>query len=423
MSDAGAAVARPQARPPVWRDVRVLRVVGQTVFAAAVAGLLWWLWGNLRTNLAASNLPTGFGFLYEPLGFNITDSPVPRAAPIWQGLLFAWTNTIRLAFWGIVSCTVLGILIGIGRLSSNWLVRKSTAIYVEAFRNIPPLVWILFFLLAVFLQLPRPDESIEPGGLAVINVRGVTVPWPYSEANLPLRVPPPEGTGGFLLLLVAAAVAAAVVAWWRTRVFDRTGAPHHRFAWGAGTFLGVMVVGYVLLGAPVTMSLPVRTGRLLEGGLTVPINYSTVLVALSLYTASHVAEIVRGSIQAVPKGQTEAAYAIALSGFQRMRYVVLPQAFRIMIPPLANQYLNLTKNTSLGVAVAMPELVQIAKQITGNGQPAFQLFLLVMAGYLSLSLFISLVMNSINRAVSLERKGRSSWWRRLRSSMAEGAHS
>lgn len=396
---------RAGTRPPPWRDVRVLRVVGQVVFSVAVAWLLWSVWSNLRTNLAASNLPTGYGFLGRSLGFNITDSPVARTAPIWEGVVFAWTNTIRLSFWGIILTTVLGIVIGIGRLSPNWLIRKATAVYVETFRNVPPLVWILLFFFAVFLKFPPPDRSFRPFGLGVFNVRVSAVPWVVDDHGNLLRIPPAGGVVTFLVVLAVALAAGVAVAVWRTRRFDRTGEPHRRVLWGGAVAVLVYAVGHALSGGPVTITVPDLNGTLVEGGLGVPISYSTALVALTLYTASHVAEIVRGSIQAVPKGQTEAAQALALSGFQRMRFVILPQAFRIMIPPLANQYLNFTKNTSLAIAVGYGELVLVASQITGNGQPAFQMFTLVMLGYLSLSLFISFWANLVNRSLALDTKG------------------
>jgi general L-amino acid transport system permease protein len=203
-----------------------------------------------------------------------------------------------------------------------------------------------------------------------------------------------------------------LIAFWRTRRYNQTGEPHHRFLWGFGVFVAITVIGYFALQAPVALSLPERDGRRITGGIRLAPEYSALLIALAIYTASHIAEIVRGSIQAVPKGQTEAAYAIALSNFQRLRYVVLPQAFRIAVPPLANQFLNLTKNSSLATAIGYFELTRLTQQAIANGSPAVPAYLILMASYLSLSLAISIVANIINRSLQLERRGQR--WTRVR---------
>jgi general L-amino acid transport system permease protein len=198
--------------------------------------------------------------------------------------------------------------------------------------------------------------------------------------------------------VAAVALFLAVIVWvWRSRRFDRIGSPHHRVVWSLGVLVGIVLAAYLALGGPVEISHPELEGRVLTGGISGLAAYFAMLAALVLYTASHVAEIVRGSILAVPKGQTEAANALALSGFQRLRHVVLPQAMRIAIPPVISQYLNYTKNTSLGIAVGYTEFTLIAFQAIGNGQPAPQLILLVMLGYLAFSLVISALVNMLNR--------------------------
>ncbi len=212
-----------------------------------------------------------------------------------------------------------------------------------------------------------------------------------------------QDTSGTYSIVLGVGILASIVVWvWRTRVFDTTGHPHHRFLWGTGTFLLFAIVGFVALGTPLTLSRPeVVNNRFIEGGYQTVAPYVAVLVALVIYTASHVAEIVRGSIQAVPKGQTEAANALALSNFQRLRFVVLPQAFRIAIPPLINQFLNFTKNTSLSLAVAYSEITLVVFQAIGNANPAPQLIVILMGAYLLFSLSISLLINILNRRLQL----------------------
>ena len=387
-------VAPDQTRPPPWRDVRVLRVVFQVVFLVIVAWAVWAMVNTVRTNLRVSGLETGFDYLGQPAGVDIRDSPFRPSQPVRDAIIVGLTNTVRVAIVGIAAATIIGILIGVARLSSNWLVRKAAALYVESLRNIPVLVIIIFMYIAVVLRLPGITDAADLVGLVLFSNRGVYVPW--AEAAGPV--------GLFLALLGVALVAALVVATWRTRRWNETGAPHHRVLWGGLTFVLLAVAAYLALSQPLSFTTPTLDGRLVEGGIAMGPEYAALLFALVLYTASHIAEIVRGSIQAVPKGQTEAANALALNAFQRMRYVILPQAFRIMIPPLGNQYLNLTKNSSLAVAIGYFELTRITNQIIANGNPAPQSILILMACYLVLSLIISFFANVVNRALSLERR-------------------
>jgi len=389
-----ARAAPDQTRPPPWRDVRVLRVVFQVVFLVVVAWAAWWMFNTVRTNLRLSGLEAGFDYLGQPAGVDIRDSPFRPSQPVRDAIVVGLLNTVRVATVGIALATILGILVGVARLSSNWLVRKAAALYVESLRNIPVLVIIVFMYIAVVLRLPGITEAADIVGLVLASNRGVYVPWGEATGSV----------GVFLVLLGVALVAALVVAAWRTRRWNETGTPHHRLLWGGLVFLALAAAAYAALSAPIAITLPTREERVVEGGIALGPEYAALLFALVIYTASHIAEIVRGSILAVPKGQTEAANAIALSGYQRMRYVILPQAFRIMIPPLGNQYLNLTKNSSLAVAIGYFELTRITNQIIANGNPAPQSILILMGCYLALSLIISLFVNIVNRALSLERR-------------------
>jgi general L-amino acid transport system permease protein len=382
-----ASTGQVSTRPPIWRDLRVLRIVAQLVAVAAAVMVVLVLWWNLTNNLTRARLSTDFDFLTQPLGVNIAGSDLSPGAPVWRGLLVGIKNTLALVVVGIPLLTIIGLLIGVGRLSTNWLVARICSFYVELFRNLPPLLIIFFVFNAVVLQLPILEESWNPLGLFIINNRFFAVTSLVAQ----------PGFGTFWAVVASAVLAAAVLWVWRTRRWERTGEPHHRLAWSVGLVGAVAVIAFLALDGPIALSRPSLDGRALVGGFTGLASFFAVLVALVLYTASHVAEIVRGSILAVPFGQSEAANALALSGFQRLRYVTLPQALRIALPPTINQYLNFTKNTSLAIAIGYAEITRIVFQTIGNGQPAPQLIAILMLSYLVFSLIISLVVNLVNR--------------------------
>jgi general L-amino acid transport system permease protein len=386
-------VAPSRRRTPLWRNVRVLRVAFQTVFLLGVLFFLFLLYENLTTNLRAQGIRTDFGYLQQPAGFAIADADFRPSQSIWDAVKVGAANTIKVSLLGILLATVLGVVVGVARLSTNWLVRRSAAIYVETLRNIPVLVIILFWWLAVLLQLPAIRQAVDLDVIVISN-RGLVGPGLAQTGALT----------GFVVVVLAGAVAAAGVWIWRTRHFDRTGEPHHRVLWSLGLLALALVVGFFAFGQPVGISLPERGELATTGGFRLSPEYAALLIGLALYTASHIAEIVRGSILAVPRGQDEAANAVGLSGFQRLRFVVLPQAFRISVPPIANQYLNLVKNSSLGVAIAFPEVTRVTRIAIGQQAPAPQSILVLMGVYLFFSLVIALVMNLINRRLTL--KGR-----------------
>jgi len=375
----------------VWRDLRVLRVVVQVLAVFVVGAMAYVLWFNLTNNLRAAGLATDFDFLTQPIGVDIPGSGLSPGAPIWRALLVGIKNTLALVVVGIPLVTVIGVVVGIARLSTNWLVARAAGLYVELLRNIPPLLIIFFVFNAVILRFPILQESINISDLLIINNRYLAVVGFTAQPNF----------GPFLLILAIALLISAGVWWWRTRRSERTGEPHHRVLWSLGVFGVVAIVAFVALGAPIGLSRPVLDGRALEGGYVGLASYFAVLLALVLYTASHVAEIVRGSILAVPKGQTEASNALALTSFQRLRHVVLPQAMRVAIPPVISQYLNFTKNTSLAIAIGYAEITRLTFQTIGNGQPAPQMIAILMGAYLVFSLIISLLVNVINRRLEL----------------------
>lgn len=380
-------------RTPLWRNVRVLRVAFQAAFLLGVLFFLFLLFENLTTNLRVQGIRTDFGYLQQPAGFAIADADFRPSQSIWDAIKVGAVNTIKVSLLGILVATVLGVLVGVARLSTNWLVRRSAAIYVETLRNIPVLVIILFWWLAVLLQLPAIRRAVDLDVIVISN-RGLVGPGLEQTAALT----------GFLLVAAFGVATVVAVAIWRTRVFDRTGQPHHRVLWSGGLLVLFLVAGFLLFDRPVGISLPERGELATTGGFRLSPEYAALLIGLALYTASHIAEIVRGSILAVARGQTEAANAVGLSGFQRLRFVILPQAFRISVPPIANQYLNLVKNSSLGVAIAFPEVTRVTRIAIGQQAPAPQSILVLMGVYLFFSLVIAFVMNLINRRLTL--KGR-----------------
>lgn len=374
-------------RPPFWRDLRILRIVAQVVAVAIAFGVVFYLWSNLLRNMRQAGISTDLSFLRQPLGVDIPGSDVSPGSPVWRGLLIGMKNTLALVVVGIPLLTVLGVLIGIGRLSTNWLVARLCGLYVELIRNLPPLLLIYFMYNAVFLRLPVIEQTATWGGWVLINNRFLAVTGFTAEERFTMY-----------WWLIGAAVVVGIGVWfWRTRRWELTGQPHRRVLWFTGILVATATVGWFALGGPVGLTRPVLVGRQVTGGFMGLSPYFAVLIALSMYTASHVAEITRGSILAVPKGQTEASNALALTGFQRLRYVTLPQAMRIAVPPIISQFLNFTKNTSLALAVGYAELTRITFQAIGNGRPAPQMVAALMLAYLTFSLVISFVVNILNR--------------------------
>jgi general L-amino acid transport system permease protein len=393
---------REAARPPFYRDVRVIRVVGQLVAVIVVFGIAYWLVNNLIGNMNRLGISTSFDFLFGP-----TNTAIPYheefdiRSPVWQMTLVGIKNTFLAAIFGVILASIVGLLVGVSRLSENWLVARVATFYVEFFRNIPPLVIIIFFGFAVFTFGPFPifSESWElkvPGtvnNFLIINNDRWGVPGFTATGSLVL----------FWVILGAGVVLAAYMWRRRTKHFERTGQPHRRVLWFTGVVVVSLAIAYFASGQPLDMSWPVisENRRRVDGGFIANWGWMSVTFALGFYTASHLAEIIRGSILAVHQGQSEAANAVALSAFQRYRFVVLPQAMRIALPPTINQYLNLVKNTSLGTAVGYAEITALTKTSVGNGRPAFQSFIIVMAVYLVFSLSISLILNVVNRRLQL----------------------
>lgn len=384
-----------QASVPLWRNVRVLRVVAQIVAVVLVFLLLAFLWNNLTTSMTRARMGFGLGFLESRAGFEIAESRISYTAADTYGraYLVGLTNTLVISFSGIILATVLGVIVGVARLSKNWLVARIAAGYVELMRNTPLLVQLVL-LYAVFLQLPSVANSITVGESVFLNQRGLFLPQPE-----------PQETFGLWLGFIAAAVVLALLARAAAGRLRDAGRPTYRLAWiGLAMLLVLPIVGWFLLDAPLVLEPPVQQRFNFVGGIGLSPEFTALLLGLVIYTAAFIGEVVRGGIQAVRRGQLEAAQALGLSGGQTLRLIVFPQALRVIVPPLTSQYLNLAKNSSLAIAIGFPDLFSVSQTMANQtGQPV-PVIILVMGTYLAISLFTSLLMNLYNRRVQvLER--------------------
>lgn len=381
-------MATTTGRPPLWRDVRVLSWAFQLAVVGVVVAILAWLFDNYQANSQRLNIPTGYAFLDQPAGFPIPSSTFRTTQSVRDALVEGFQNTLRLVIFGVVAATILGVLLGIARLSRNFLVRNAARVYVEFIRNIPLFILIILIYSAVVLNLfPAPVDSWTLGPIAILNVRGASVFWFEG------------GNWRFAATAAITVVAIVAVVVWRRRVAERTGHPARTGLYALPVAIAVLIVAWTAVG--LGASAPELDGNRVLGGITMTPEYFAAFAALVIYTSSHVAEIVRGSIQAVAKGQGEAADALALSGFQRMWYVVLPQAMRIAVPPIGNQYLNLAKNSSLAAAISFPELTKVVQLTVANRSPAVPAFTLLLAIYLVISLVLSLFVNLANRRLKI----------------------
>ena len=376
------------AKTPFWRDVRVLKWVFQLVVLGVVIGVIFWLYSNYQINVQKSKIPTDLRFLDNPANFTFPGQDFDQSSPVRAAFIQGFYNTLRVSIVGILLAIFIGTLVGMARLSKNFLVRTVAGAYVEVLRNLPLLLLLTFMNLAVVLQtFPRIEDAWKPLDLFVVSNRGIASPWF-------------EGSGMALLGAIAAGLIAWwLVSWWRNRLSDKTGKPSRALLFGFTSFVVVTVGAWIILGYQWT--LPVVEDRGTLGGLRLDPSFFALLVTLVIYTSSHIAEIVRGSILAVPKGQGEAADALALTNAKKMRLVILPQAFRVALPAIGNQSLNLIKNSSLGAAISYFELTQVAQITVGNGSPAVPAFTLTLLVYLAISLVTSLIINIFNRRLAL----------------------
>jgi len=380
-----------------WHDPRLRALLLQLLFLAAVLAVLGYVLHNTLVNLESRGISTGFAFLSTEAGFGIVQILIDYSETSSFGRTFVvgLLNTLLVSALGILLATLIGLLIGVARLSPNWLIARLAAAYVEVFRNIPLLLQIFFWYFAVLRTLPHPRQSLSLGEAVFLNLRGLYLPRPIFEP-------------GFELVLgaaVIAAVAALLLKRWSRRHRERTGRQVPAGWIGLVALFALPGATFALTGTPLDWELPSLTGFNFRGGITVIPELAALLLALSIYTAAFIAEIVRAGIIGVPVGQNEAAAALGLRGGQRLRLVVLPQALRGIIPPLTSQYLNLLKNSSLATAIGYPDLVNVFAGTTLNqtGQ-AVEVIAMTMAVYLTLGLLISLLMNWYNARIALTER-------------------
>lgn len=372
-----------------WRDVHVVRIAVQLVFLAVLALFVYWLYSNYVVNTRRLNF--GFDFVGSTAGFTVSEG-LAHGRTDSNGKLFlvGLLNSLRVIVSGIVLASLLGLIAGISRLSDNWLICRIATIYIETIRNTPLLVQLFFWYTAVFLKLPLVHESIALPGAIYLSQRGLVLPKPYLT----------DGVELWRWFLLAGALVGLVVYIARRLHLARAERPGFPFMWGVGVFAGIAAVGWWISPQQPVAWEAAELGRFnFQGGLQLSPEFVAVLLGLVIYTGAFIAEIVRAGILAVSKGQREAALAVGLTRLQTLRLVILPQALRVIVPPVTSQYLNLAKNSSLAVAIGFPDLFNIAGTIINKTGREVEMMLVIMGSYLTMSLLTSLFMNWYNRRI------------------------
>jgi general L-amino acid transport system permease protein len=374
-------------------DPRFRGIFYQIVVFVGLVAFIWWIVGNTIDNMHRANIASGFGFLKGRAGFDISQSLIEYSSDstFSRALLVGLLNTLLIAVTGIITASMIGFLVGIGRLSRNWLIRKISTVYVEIFRNIPPLLVIFFWYLGVLSVLPLPRDSYHLPFGSYLNSRGFFLPKLIWES------------GSWLIAL--ALVLAVAMSWFAARRARQrqmaTGQQFPVFWTSLALIIGLPLLAFFAAGLPLSVEFPQQSTFNLTGGFQIKPEFIALYLALSFYTASFIAEIVRAGIMGVSKGQTEAAAALGLRQGSILRLVVVPQALRIIIPPLTSQYLNLTKNSSLGIAVGYADLVAIGGTILNQTGQAIEVVAIWMVVYLGLSLGTAAFMNWFNSRMAL----------------------
>jgi general L-amino acid transport system permease protein len=376
-------------------DPKVRGIILQVLLVVALVALGYEIIANTAENLRKQNLASGFGFLHKTAGFDISQRLVDYKSTSTYGRAFVvgLLNTLLVSALGIAMATVLGFAIGLGRLSSNWLVARLSTVYVEIVRNVPLLLQLFAWYVGVLRTLPMPQEALGLAGGAYIDVRG---------AHLP-SLAAGSGVGWALVAALAGSgVLATLLARWARRRQADTGKSFPTLAAGMALVVGLPVVVLVLFALPLHVEYPTLGRFNYEGGVTIEPEFMALLAGLTFYTAAFIAEVVRGGILAVPRGQREAAAALGMRPWQVQRLIVIPQAMRVIIPPLTNQYLNLTKNSSLAVAIGYPDLVSVfAGTVLNQTNQAVEVILITMGVYLAISLATAFAMNAFNARMAL----------------------
>jgi len=384
--------ARASDKIPLWRDERFLKLAAQIISTAIILGFLYWATINFLETTNQRGMSLTFDFLKEPAGFPISESYIPYEPTMSFGRAFlvGLINTLLVSVLGIIFSTILGLIVGLARLSTNWLVSRIALAFIEFNRNIPLLVLLFLLYFGVFSKMPAVKESIALPGPIFMNQRGLYLSWPRLT-----------DTGGIFLGFLLAGVVLAGIAWnVLRRIRERAGRETY-FGWvSLAIFIFMPVIGWFISGgSPLRLDVPVLQGFNFQGGLRLTPEFSTMLIGLTIYTAAFIAEVIRGGILAVRKGQVEAARALGLRSNQVLGLIVIPQALRVVIPPLISQYLNLAKNSSLALTIGFQELFAVGKITINQAGRAVPVFVMVMATYLAMSLLTSVILNIYNRRV------------------------
>jgi general L-amino acid transport system permease protein len=388
--------AQPKRRDWSWRSQAFRGLVYQIVAVALIALGVWYLAHNTLLNMAARGIQSGFGFLTGAAGFDIGESVIPFDAldPYWKAFGVGILNTLRVAIVGIALATLLGTMLGIGRYSHNAIVRGLCYAYVESFRNVPVLLQLLMWYLVITEILPPLHEAISIGGVIFLSNNGLVFPVPVWGLGQALA-----GIGAVIGIFIASYYRR-----WAMRRFEQTGQVRSLVLVPIVIVLAASLLGWIAGGAPTAWSTPEIDGFQTRGGATATPEFTAVLLGLVLYTSAFIAEVVRAGIASVSHGQVEAAGSLGLSKQLAMRLVILPQALRVIIPPITSQYLNLTKNSSLAVAIGYPDVVSIANTSLNQTGRAVECIAIIMAVYLTTSLSTSALMNWYNRRAAIKER-------------------
>jgi general L-amino acid transport system permease protein len=378
---------------PFWNDPKTRSVAVQIIIVVAVVFGAYYLYANAVANLAKLGKTFGYEFWNRTAGFDIIQSLIPFSSDSSYGtaIITGFLNTLLVAILGIIFATTIGFFVGIMRLSKNWLVSKIAMVYIETVRNVPLLLQLFVWYKVVLAPLPDSKQALNLGDSFFLSKKGLNIPLPIFSS----------GSWMAIVGLIAGVVAAIFLRRWAVARQTATGQMFPHLSVGILIVLLSPFIGLLLAGWPVMLDYPVAGNFGFRGGATVVPEFIAMLVGISVYTGSFIAEIVRSGIQAVSHGQTEAASALGIRQNLTTRLVIIPQAMRIIIPPLASQYLNLTKNSSLGVAIAYPELVSTGGTVLNQTGKAIEVVLIWMVVYLSLSLLTSLFMNWFNSRMKL----------------------
>ncbi|MEG5171793.1 ABC transporter permease subunit [Microcoleus sp. B3-D7] len=381
------------------RDDRFWKIAGQAIALILVIVVIAILWDNLTANYSQLGIAFGFDFLNSQASFDIGESVIPYspANSYRQAYFVGLINSLRVMAIGIIFATVAGLTVGIARLSDNWLLRNLAGLYVEILRNTPLLLQLFFWYFAVFISLPKVEDNQQMRGPIYLTNRGIAVPTPMALPGFEI----------WLILLTVGVLAAAGLWMWRARVMLEEAKPGRQLFWALGAIgLSAILAWIITKNLPFRLDFPRLTPELqLEGGLKLTPEFAALVTGLSLYTGSYIAEIVRAGIQSVSRGQWEAGKSLGLKSGTMMRMVILPQALRVIVPPLTSQYLNLAKNSSLAVAVAYPDVYFVVGSPTLNQTGrAIEAMLIIMVTYLTISLIVSLFMNWYNKTVQIKER-------------------